>query len=316
MIQVSCMQQQYASIMYQEAHTEYLPLLKDSLSFSLIPPTPQDMRGQSFASPMQYAPSVGSGLPFDMHSPPPFGGIMSPKVDQQPSHTLRPVSGFRSANVGEHRRSGSVSSQGHRHEPYKHASRQSSISSLSAAVLGSDGNSSDWQWESGVDEGKLSTDTEALSSSPLQVGLSICPADLQVINPGVFQTQNSFPTFLAENSLSNPEPCGNQDDSDSQSDQESEDETSRVPHIRHNAPKLQAVPPSKIKREVSPSSIRSERSGVSRRARANRPAPSYREESEVPDSPILVTAITSSGKKSHARKVSACIDEGTNPHAF
>ncbi|KAJ9121701.1 hypothetical protein QFC22_002321 [Naganishia vaughanmartiniae] len=282
-------------------HTNNLLFSVDSLSFSLIPPTPHDMRGHSFGSPLQYAPSVGSGLPFDMHSPPPFGGIMSPKTDQ-PSHTLRPVSGFRSVNAGGHRRSASISSQGHRHEPYKHSSRQSSISSLSAAALGSDGNSSDWQWESGVDEGKLSTDIEALSSSPLNSGLSICPADLQMINLNAMRNQNLFASFAPETPLSKSQARDNQGDSDSQSDQDSVVGTSRVPHARHNAPKLQAVPLSKIKREVSPSSIRSEKSGASRRTRAAKPAPSYREESEVPDSPILVTAITSSGKKSHARK--------------
>lgn len=270
-----------------------------SLSFSLVPPTPHDLCNRPFPSPgdlNQFSQSgMGSGLPFDIACPPPFGGIMSPKYDQQ-HDSLRPQSGFRSTHTGEHKRNSSMTSQGHRHEPYKSASRQSSISSLSGVMQGSDGASSDWQWES-------SAEPEALSSSPLSnAGLSICPADLQV-EPAALQPQRSTTFFATQTPLPNSDYGDDADDSDVPADLKPEGSHSRKPRGNIPAPIMPTTPGAQKIQLATATTTWSRSSGVTRTSRNSKPHKHYREEIAVPDSPILVTAITSSGKKSHARKV-------------
>lgn len=221
---------------------------------------------------------------------------MSPKHEQQ-HDSLRPQSGFRTTYTSEHRRTSSITSQGHRHEPYKTASRQSSISSLSGAMQGSDGASSDWQWES-------SAEPEVLSSSPLSnVGLSICPADLQV-NSGAHRAQRSVTAFAAQVPLPKSEYGDEAEDSDAVSDMEPERLHSRKPRGNVPAPILPTTPAGKVELATA-TTFWSRSSGATRTSRNTKPHRPYREVSEVPDTPILVTAITSSGKKSHARKVSS-----------
>lgn len=276
----------------------------DSLAFSLIPPTPQELRNRPFPSPYQFASSVGSGLPFELASPPPYGGIMSPKHESAQSSSLRPQSGFRTTYTAEHRRSFSITSQGHRHEPYKTASRQSSISSLSAAMPVSDGNSSDWQsqWES-TDERRQMTDREAYSASPLSnAGLSICPADLQV-KPAALRLQRSMPSYATQVPLPKVE-YGEDGDSDAFSEMGAARDYSRKPRANVPAPIIPTKPYSHNgKAGATAGTTWSRSSGVTRNSRQSNPQKSYREDPDAPESPILVTAITSSGKKSHARKV-------------
>lgn len=222
---------------------------------------------------------------------------MSPKYEQQ-HDSLRPQSGFRSTHTGEHKRNSSMTSQGHRHEPYKSASRQSSISSLSGVVQGSDGASSDWQWES-------SAEPEAFSSSSLSnAGLSICPADLQV-KPAARQPQRSTTFFAPQTPLRNPDYADDGDDSDVAVDLKPEGPHSRKPRANIPAPIMPTTPGARSKIQLATATTTwSRSSGATRTSRDSKPQKHYREDSAVPDSPILVTAITSSGKKSHARKVS------------
>jgi hypothetical protein len=225
---------------------------------------------------------------------------MSPKHEQQ-NGSLRPQSGFRSTYSPEHKRNSSITSQGHRHEPYKTASRQSSISSLSGVVQGSDGASSDWQWESSVEP-------EALSSSPLSnAGLSICPADLQV-KPANQRPQRSITSFAAQTPLPYSIYDDDAQDSDVPANVKAEGSQSRKPRGNIPAPIMPTTPGAHSKIQLATATTTnttwSRSSGVTRTSRNSKPH-RYREDSEVPDSPVLVTAITSSGKKSHARKVSS-----------
>lgn len=238
---------------------------------------------------------MGFGLPFEIVSPPLFGGIMSPKHEQQ-TGSLRPQSGFRTTHSSENKRNSSITSQGHRHEPYKSASRQSSISSLSGVVQGSDGASSEWQWES--------SEPEVFSSSPLSnAGLSICPADLQV-KPANLQSQRSVTSFAAQTQLPNSVQEDDADDCDAPVNFKVEGSHSRKPRGNIPSPILPTTPGAHSKIQLATATTTwSRSSGVTRTSRNSRPRPTYREDSEVPDSPVLVTAITSSGKKSHARKV-------------
>lgn len=281
--------------------------LVDSLAFSLIPPTPQDLRNKPFPSPFHHANSVGSGLPFEIASPPPFGGIMSPKHEASQQHSsLRPQSGFRDTYTANHRRSSSVTSQGHRHEPYKTASRQSSISSLSGAMPLSDSNSSDWQsqWES-ADEARHIKDRDAYSPSPLSnARLSICPADLQV-KPAALRAQRSMPSLTAQVPVCKIEQVDDAEESDACSEVEMNHTYSRKSRAKVPAPIIATEPFSQNgKAEATAGTLWSRSSGITRNSRKGNPQKSYSEDTEAPDSPILVTAITSSGKKSHARKVS------------
>lgn len=229
---------------------------------------------------------------------------MSPKHETQQSSSLRPQSGFRTTYAADHRRSSSVTSQGHRHEPYKSASRQSSISSLSAAMPVSDGNSSDWQsqWES-QDELRPMTDRDIYSTSPMSnAGLSICPADLQV-KPAPLRLQRSMPSFATQVPLPKAEYPEDIEDSDGFSEMDERD-YSRKPRGNVPAPINPTKPYLHNSKAVATAGTTwSHSSGVTRTSRHSIPPRSYREDTGAPDSPILVTAITSSGKKSHARKV-------------
>jgi hypothetical protein len=279
----------------------------DSLAFSLIPPTPQDLRNKPFPSPFQFANSVGSGLPFEIASPPPYGGIMSPKQEfPHQSSSLRPLSGFRDTYTANHRRSSSVTSQGHRHEPYKTPSRQSSISSLSGAMPLSDGNSSDWQsqWES-TDETRLKNDCDTYPASPLSnAGLAICPADLQV-KPAL-RLRRAIPSFATRVPVHETEQGEDAEDSDAFSEMERELTNSRRSRAKVPDPIIASGPFSQNGKTIPTAGTTwSRSSGVTRTSRKSNPVKSFMKDTEVPKSPILVTAITSSGKKSHAKKVSA-----------
>lgn len=233
---------------------------------------------------------------------------MGPKHGtSQQNSSLRPQSGFRDTYTANHRRSSSVTSQGHRHEPYKTASRQSSISSLSGAMPLSDGNSSEWQsqWES-TDEARNIKNREAHSASPLSnAELSICPADLQV-KPTALRAQRSVPSFTAQVLVPKTEQVDNAEESDAFSEMEM-DHTyySRKSRAKVPVPIIATEPFSQNgKAEGTARTSWSRSSGITRNSRKSNPQKSYRGDTEARDSPILVTAITSSGKKSHARKVS------------
>jgi hypothetical protein len=259
--------------------TDYT-LIPAAYTMSLIPPTPQDiLMTRPMISPAYHGPFDTTPTWNSTPSTGPFAADILQNIENK-NHELH--------TVDRQSRSPSVGSMiARRHSPYTHSRKSSGASASSAILLGE----------------------QATGGLAVQSSGSINPAQLGGINPSFLRPGGDL--FLSSSNSDNGTDYSYNafpqlDDSE---DSDSEDEpaptrpqakrtasASSVPAVksRSSTPlQLQQAPKSD---DDDQSSLRARRAASKSKRRMSTPA-------EDPPMVKLVTAITASGKKSHARKV-------------